>query len=71
MQVSCFMSLADVNICKICMMSWSEQVHDCSSSGIMYMMLTLHAIALNDDLSNLNCKALQKSPVTTLSAQEI
>ena len=53
MQVSCFMSLADVNICKICMMSWSEQVHDCSSSGIMYMMLPLHAIALNDDVQQI------------------
>jgi len=28
----------------------SEQVHDCSSSGIIYTMLLLHAIALNDNV---------------------
>ena len=28
----------------------SEQVHDCSSFGITYTMLPLHAIALNDNV---------------------
>lgn len=47
------MSLAEVNVYTPCMMSWIEQLHDCSSFDIIYTMFLLHAIALNDNVQQI------------------